>query len=211
MKYLYNPPWLIKKIFYDFYWETANNKILISFDDGPNHETSELILKKLSDEKIKALFFIVGDNAVKYPELTKEIVSEGHTFGNHTLNHKKISLLSESEIDFQISSVQNIFIDKFNVSLKYFRPPYGRFNFATSSFMKKYNLKNVMWSLLTFDYKNDLSIVKFAVKKYLKNNSLIVLHDSLKSKNIILDSISLIAEEARNRNYEFGVAEECLS
>ena len=77
--------------------------------------------------------------------------------------------------------------------------------------MKMYNLKNVMWSLLTFDYKNDLSIVKFAVKKYLKNNSLIVLHDSLKSNNIILDSISLIAEEARNRNYEFGVAEECLS
>ena len=211
MKYLYNPPWLVKKIFNDFYWETSNHKILITFDDGPNPQTSDLILKKLSDEKIKALFFAVGDNVNKYTELTKEILSEGHLFGNHTFNHKKITKLSDSELDHQISSVKKVFEDKFNVSLKYFRPPYGKFNFSTSSHIKKYNLKNVMWSLLTFDYKNDFSIVKFAVKKYLRSNSLTVLHDSLKSKNIIHDSISLIVDEARIRNYEIGAAEECLN
>ena len=77
--------------------------------------------------------------------------------------------------------------------------------------MKKHNLKNIMWSLLAYDYKNDLSIVKFAAKKYIKLNSIIVLHDSNKSKNIISDSISLIADEVRKRNYQFGEAEECLN
>ncbi len=68
-----------------------------------------------------------------------------------------------------------------------------------------------MWSLLTYDYKNDFSITKFAIEKYLQKNSIIVLHDSNKSKNIILNSISLITENALKKNYQFGRAEECLS
>jgi peptidoglycan/xylan/chitin deacetylase (PgdA/CDA1 family) len=77
--------------------------------------------------------------------------------------------------------------------------------------MKKHQMKSVMWSLLTYDYKNDLSIVKFAVEKYLKPNSIIVLHDSNKSKNIISDSISIIADEVRKRKYQFGGSDECLN
>jgi hypothetical protein len=68
-----------------------------------------------------------------------------------------------------------------------------------------------MWSLLTYDYKNDLAFVKFATQKYLNKDSIIVLHDSNKSKNIIVDSISLISDEAGKRNYQFGDPEECLS
>ena len=101
--------------------------------------------------------------------------------------------------------------EKFNIKLKFFRSPHGKFQLSTSSMLNKYNLKNVMWSLLTYDYKNDISIVKFAVEKYLNHNSIIVLHDSNKSKNIIADSISIIAEEVRKRNYQFGEADECLN
>lgn len=211
MKYLYNPPLVVKKIFNDFCWNTNNGKVLLTFDDGPNPGTTEIILKKLSEEKIKALFFCVGDNAKKCPELINKISSEGHAFGNHTFNHKILRTLTSKEKDFQISSVNNLFAEKFQISLKYFRPSHGRFQLSTSSLMKKHQLKNIMWSLLTYDYKNDISIVKFAVEKYLKPNSIIVLHDSNKSKNIISDSISFIADEVRKRNYQFGEAEECLN
>lgn len=211
MKYLYNPPIILKKIFSDFSWNTNNEKILLTFDDGPNPGTTEIILKKLSEEKIKALFFCVGENVQKYPELIHQIKNEGHSFGNHTFNHKILNKISDEEKDYQISSVNKIFNDQFDINLKYFRPSHGRFQLSTSLLMKKHNLKNIMWSLLTYDYKNDLSIVKFAVEKYLKPNSIIVLHDSNKSKNIISDSISFIADEVEKRNYQFGEAEECLN
>lgn len=211
MKYLYNPPLLLKKIFGSFYWETTNNKVLLTFDDGPNPGTTEIILKKLSVEKTKALFFCVGDNVNKYPDLVKDILSEGHLVGNHTFNHKILNRISDQEKDYQIGSVNKIFFKNFGIKLKYFRPSHGRFQISTPALMKKHNLKNVMWSLLTYDYKNDLSIVKFAVEKYLKQNSIIVLHDNNKSKNIISDSISFIIDEARKRNYQFGETEECLN
>jgi peptidoglycan-N-acetylglucosamine deacetylase len=211
MKYLYNPPLMLKKMFGSFCWETTNNKVLLTFDDGPNPGTTEIILKKLSVEKTKALFFCVGDNANKYPGLVKDILSEGHSVGNHTFNHKILNNISNEEKDFQIDSVNKIFLENFGIKLKYFRPSHGKFQLSTSALLKKHNLKNVMWSLLTYDYKNDLSIVKFAVEKYLKQNSIIVLHDNNKSKNIISDSISFIIDEARKRNYQFGETEECLN
>ncbi|HCY77967.1 MAG TPA: hypothetical protein DHV28_18830 [Ignavibacteriales bacterium] len=211
MKYLYNPPAILKKIFNDFRWYTINNKILLTFDDGPNPGTTEIILKKLSDNNIKALFFCVGENVKKYPGLVKQILDEGHSFGNHTFNHKILNQISGSEKDYQISSVNKIFKEQFDITLKYFRPSHGRFQISTSSLMKKHQLKNIMWSLLTYDYKNDLSIVRFAIEKYLTNDSIIVLHDSNKSKNIISDSISIISDEVRKRNYQFGEAGECLN
>lgn len=210
-KYFYDPPLVIKKSFKDFYWNTSNNKVLLTFDDGPNPNTTEIILKKLSDEKIKGLFFCVGENAKKYPELIKAIKLEGHSFGNHTFNHKILNQISFNERIHQIKSTNELFKDYFNIELKFFRPAHGKFQLSTSSLMKKINMENVMWSLLTYDYKNDISIVKFAVKKYLNKNSIIVLHDSNKSKNIISDSIALVAEEVRNKNYQFGEAEECLN
>ena len=211
MRYLYTPPLIIKKIFNDFYWNTANNKVLLTFDDGLNPQTTELILKKLSDAKVKAIFFCVGDNVKKYPDLVQSIIDEGHSFGNHTFNHKILNKISDEEKHYQISSVNKLFKEKFDIKLKYFRPPHGKFQLSTSSLLKKHNLKNVMWSLLTYDYKNDISIVKFAVEKYLIHNSIIVLHDSNKSKNIIADSISIIVDEVRRRDYQFGEADECLN
>ena len=211
MRYHYDPPIFVKKIFNDFYWNTTNNKVLLTFDDGPNPGTTELILKKLSEVKIKALFFCVGDNVQKYPALVQQIKDEGHSFGNHTFNHKILSKISAEEKDFQISSVNRLFEESFNIKLNYFRPPHGKFQVTASVLLKKHNLKNVMWSLFTYDYKNDISILKFAIEKYLKNNSIIVLHDSNKSKNIIADSISYIADEVRKRNCQFGEADECLN
>jgi len=211
MKYQYNPPSIVKRMFTNFSWNTINGKVLLTLDDGPNPDTTEMILKKLSDEKIKALFFCVGENVKKYPDLAKQIKDEGHTFGNHTFNHKILRTISVDEKDSQISETNKIFEEQLGLKLKYFRPAHGKFQFSTSTLLRKYGLKNVMWSLLTYDYKNDLSIVKFATQKYLKNNSIIVLHDSNKSKKIISDSISYIAEEVRKRDYQFGVTEACLN
>ena len=210
MKYHYNPPYLIKKIFSSLQWESKTDKILFTFDDGPIPETTHIILETLSNRNIKAAFFCVGENISRYPELYRDIVNEGHLVCNHTFNHRVLSWLKKSEIIEQI--------EKFNSSIKkesgedalYFRPPHGKFRLSSLSLLKEMKLKTVMWSLLTYDYKNDINVVKFATRKYLERNSIIVLHDSLKSKDIIVDSINYIADECSRREYQIGDPAECL-
>ncbi len=75
MKYLYNPPVIVKKIFNDFQWNSTSNKILLTFDDGPNIDTTERILDTLNLFGIKAIFFCVGNNIKNNPSLVDLILS----------------------------------------------------------------------------------------------------------------------------------------
>ncbi len=210
MKYLYDPPEIIKKLFNLFQWNTINNKVLITFDDGPIPQATPKILSFLNQNKINALFFLVGNNIKKNPGLCNEIISEGHVIGNHTFNHIRLTRLKEEEIWSEISEVNYLLKEKYDYDIKYFRPPHGRFNKTVVNQINKANLKPVMWSLLTRDYKNDLNLVKFGVSKYLRSNSVIVLHDSLKSENIIIDSLKFILEKVYEYNFQLGEASECL-
>lgn len=211
MKLSYNPPKILKRSFDDFIWQSKTDKVLLTFDDGPNSETTDIILNKLKVYNVKALFFCVGENIIKYPESLKRIVNEGHLVGNHTFSHKDVIGLNTDHTNYQIGECSKIILEATGNSPKYFRPPHGRFDLKTNRILKNHDLTNVMWSLLTYDYKNDLNIVKFAVQKYLTNNSIILLHDSNKSKKIIESSIDFIIGEAKRNGFKFGTPSECLN
>lgn len=211
MKFHYNPPGIIKKIFPDFLWHTRNNEILLTFDDGPNPGTTEVILEALDKANLKAVFFCVGNNVRKYPQLAADIIQKGHLLANHTFNHQNVTFLDKKKLQKEVVSFNDLLLKEHNYSVRYFRPPHGRFGFNLGNKLKEQNLLNVMWSLLTFDYKNDLNIVKFSVKNYILSDSIIVLHDSRKSKDIIKHSIEYILETSGNLGYKIGAPSECLS
>lgn len=210
IKSLYNPPALIKTLFPDFIWTTKNNSVLLTFDDGPNPATTAIILSTLDELKIKALFFCVGNNINRYSSLASEMLSRGHSIGNHTYNHSIIIKMNYEDVVSEIVQMNEVVLNNLGYKIKYFRPPHGKFRLNTSRLMKQLELKNVMWSLLTYDFENNLSRVKSSVRKVLKSDSIIVLHDSNKSKDIIRDSILFIADEVQQRGFKFGVPEECL-
>ena len=210
MRYFYNPPLPVKLLFSDSVWYSANEKILLTFDDGPLAGNTEKILSALDDNNIKAVFFCVGNNLIKNPALTEEIISRGHTIGNHTMNHRILGSSGNIEISSEIFPVNNLMQDMFGYRVKYFRPPHGRYSFRQRAVIKNSGLKNVMWSLLTYDYKNDLTVVKKSLD-YLTKNSVVVFHDSLKSSGIIIDSLRMLIETAELKNIQIGTPEECLS
>lgn len=206
----YVPPKLLQNLFSKTIWESQIDKILLTFDDGPNPETTPIILNILSKYSIKAIFFCIGENIDRYPELAKQIINEGHLIGNHTHSHKNINLFN-TRVNVAITKCSEIIEDIVGSKPLYFRPPHGRIGLRTEKLTKNNGLKNVMWSLLTYDYKNDINIVKFAVDNYLRKNSIIVLHDSNKSKQIISESIELIIEKIKTNGYEIGEPSECLN
>lgn len=66
----------------------GEKEIALTFDDGPNPVNTPLVLQTLKKYGVKATFFVLGENAKKYPELIKQIVAEGHNLANHTWSHK---------------------------------------------------------------------------------------------------------------------------
>ena len=70
-------------------WRMDRNEkpVYLTFDDGPIPEATPFILDTLDKFNAKGTFFMVGENAVKYPHLLQEVKMRGHRIGNHTYNH----------------------------------------------------------------------------------------------------------------------------
>ena len=207
---VYRPPLIVKKLFNDFIWQTTNNKVLLTFDDGPTEGTTPVILELLNMNRIKAAFFCVGENIQKYHELTNQIINSGHLIANHTMKHKLLTDMSSEETIDEIRSFNDLLKAEFNYDVKYFRPPHGRFNLKTNALLQKQGMKCVMWSLLSRDYENDLKKVKYGIDNFLNANSIIVFHDSIKSNSVIQESLDYTFKVAAKKNLEFGEPEDCL-
>lgn len=82
-------PTIIKRLFPSIIWDLPNdeNKVYLTFDDGPHPEITPWILEELRKHNAKATFFCLGKNVEKYPKLLKLILSDGHAIGNHGYAH----------------------------------------------------------------------------------------------------------------------------
>ncbi len=205
----HDPSSIGKFLYPEIKWRTGNNKILLTIDDSPNKTITPLILKILSEAKVEALFFCIGRNIRQTGSLVNEIIAENHTLGNHSFNHINLRKLKDEDLVKELDECSDLLSNAAGKPIKYFRPPYGKFNSSVVSAAKAKGMSTVLWSLLTYDYKNDINLVKFAYR-YLKNNSIVVLHDNTKNSSIIENSLYKLFEEVEKNNFKFGSPVECL-
>jgi peptidoglycan/xylan/chitin deacetylase (PgdA/CDA1 family) len=208
-KLQHNPAIIGKYIFPDIIWESGKKKLILTFDDGPNPGCTENILEFLKVNNLKAVFFCTGSNAAKNPELVRQIHSEGHVIGSHSMHHSNLRELHTAQAEEEITTSTQLLSEIIEEPVRYFRPPFGKFNKNTLRTLKQHQLQCVLWSLLCPDYKNDINLIKFALR-FLRNNSIIVLHDNQKSKNIVLQEATMLIEKAKELQFEFGDPLECL-
>jgi len=76
---------------------TQDKVVYLSFDDGPGNHTRE-VLDILRKEQVPATFFVLGEQAERYPELIRALVEDGHALGNHTFNHQYEQLYSDFKV-----------------------------------------------------------------------------------------------------------------
>ena len=62
-------------------------EVVLTFDDGPMPKFTKPILEALDKFCTKATFFYVGQMALAYPDMVKEVMGRGHTMGTHTWSH----------------------------------------------------------------------------------------------------------------------------
>jgi len=194
--YLSRIPTIIKWFFpSSLLWKvtTSKKEIYLTFDDGPVPEVTLWVLDILDRYNAKATFFMVGENAAKYPELVKEIQNRGHAIGNHSYNHIKGWKVSDNEYYGNIIKAEK------NIPSPLFRPPHGQIRPRQARHLsKKYQI--VMWTILSGDYdpKKTPEECFHNVKKNLKPGSIIVFHDSLKAnknmKTALEESLKFLVE-----------------
>lgn len=175
--YFNKTPILVQRFFSNFIWKLLDHDtVYLTFDDGPIPEATPIVLDILKSFDAKATFFCVGENVERYPEIYQRILDEGHTVGNHTHNH-----LNGWKTD-QDEYIKNVEKSADVIDSKLFRPPYGRIKPSQmEALSKKYNV--IMWDVLSGDFDPKVSSDQLYenVVSNVKNGSIIVMHDNIKS------------------------------
>ena len=195
----------IKWLFPNYTWDVPNqqNKIYLTFDDGPTPDITNWVLNELKKYNAKATFFCIGDNVKKYPEIFDEVIVQGHSIGNHTFNHLDgfktnadlyLQNVALCETEFQKQS--NFISDN-----KLFRPPFGKITPFQSKKLRKLGYKIIMWDVISYDFDASFS-KENCLKKVVDNTtfgSIIAFHDSLKAfanlQYVLPKALKLLSEK----------------
>jgi peptidoglycan/xylan/chitin deacetylase (PgdA/CDA1 family) len=171
------PPLLYRWLYPGSHWRFNENQkvVYLTFDDGPIPEMTPWVLDLLDSYGIKATFFCVGDNVRKYPEIFSEVKRRGHLVGNHTFHHLQGIKVTTKTYLKDIAEAAKL------IDSPLFRPPHGHMRIPQFYALKN-KYKVVMWDVVTRDYSTlrDAEQVFENVKRYTRNGSIIVFHDSLK-------------------------------
>ena len=195
--YFVRTPYIIKKLFPELIWDLPNreNKIYLTFDDGPHPEITPWILEQLKKYDAKATFFCLGINIEKHPEIVQQILKDGHQIGNHGYAHlngwetndddylkdvKRSSIVIEKLV--QDFSKISRFTRNDNVM---FRPAYGKIKKSQISLIKSHflNLKSEIvilnWSLMPGDFDQSITSEKcYSNLQRVQPGDIVVLHDN---------------------------------
>jgi peptidoglycan/xylan/chitin deacetylase (PgdA/CDA1 family) len=195
---------LIKKLFSNYVWNIPNNenKVYLTFDDGPTPQITEWTLNQLKYYNAKATFFCIGDNIKKFPHIFHKVINEGHSIGNHTYNHlngwncsneiyiknvEQCSVISDQNLVFRNQSSINSDCKPNTEHCQLFRPPYGKIKPSQSIVLRNSGYKIIMWDVISYDFDAKTTPEKCLdnVLKNIKSGSIIVFHDSKKAyKNL---------------------------
>lgn len=190
----------------------------LTFDDGPYGEPTAKILDILKEKKVKATFFLVGEDVARYPELVKREVAEGHIVGNHSMDHAR-NLASEPIEKFKknIEEAEDVIMSTTGLKPRFFRPPFGLTSTKTVSALYFLGYTTVMWDDMTNDWRATTTPERITerILHRLKPGSIIVLHDGRDThkrypRENVIETLPGLIDKIRERDYELVTLDKLI-
>jgi polysaccharide deacetylase family sporulation protein PdaB len=184
--------------------------ISISFDAAWGNEDTGKILEILKKQNVRATFFMTGGWIEKYPDDVKAIAAGGHDLGNHSENHKQMSLLSAEECKEEIMKPHEKVKELTGKDMILFRPPYGDYNDTLIQSARDCGYYPIQWDVDSLDWKDyDAATIvrRVSEHKHLGNGSIILCHNGAKHTAEALDELITTLKQ---KGYQFVPISELI-
>ena len=173
--------------------QTVEPVVALTFDDGPTRYTDD-ILAVLEEYQVTATFFLIGSQLKRYSDYVTRLIPEGHSVGNHSYDHRHISVQSEADLLKNIAKTQLLFHDLLGILPIYYRPPYGDVNSKQELLLQKHFSYLVRWSIdpKDWDQKQSNKDIIDHITTRLKPGAIIVLHERKRTVRLLAELIEAI-------------------
>jgi probable sporulation protein (polysaccharide deacetylase family) len=166
------------------------------------------ILKILNDQEVKATFFFDGSWTKKNPDLALMIFKEGHEIGNHAYSHPDLQQRSRTETMEEIKKTNDVIFETLKIQPKWFGPPSGSFNQQTVDVAHELNMKTILWTVDTVDWKkpSPSEMVRRVIGK-VESGSMILMHPT----DPVAQGLGSMIADIKAKGYQLGTVSELMS
>ena len=171
-------------------------------------QVTEWVLDLLKQHSIKATFFCIGKNIKANLSLFEKLIRDGHSIGNHTMNHVNGWKIHTNDYIENVKNCAEVLDEQEKAPRRLlFRPPYGKIKKAQSKVLRKLGYKIVMWDVLSADFDQSITPEKCLenVTKNVKSGSVIVFHDSIKASPNLRFALPRTLHFLKENGYQFDI------
>jgi peptidoglycan/xylan/chitin deacetylase (PgdA/CDA1 family) len=104
---------------------SGRKAVALTFDDGPDPQTTPELLRLLKKYRAAGTFFVNGRKAGLYPHLIEEILNHGHCVANHSFNHDVFMVFKSRQTVMRDIEAVQVVLRRHGIAPLAFRPPAG--------------------------------------------------------------------------------------
>ncbi len=184
--------------------------IALTFDDGPYPVFTPMLLDILRDLRVPATFFLIGQDAQQWPELTRRIESDGNEIADHTYSHPNLDQESTDQVRWEILEGRDVLwsLTHDDAVRSLMRPPHGRYTERTLQIAQGLGYSVVLWTDDGGDWRT-LSVEQLERHLVLHATApeIVLLHSG---KLGTIEALPYVVERFRKAGYRFVTVGELL-
>lgn len=161
------------------YGQTIERQVALTFDDGPDPDSTPGVLERLEELGVQATFLCLGQQADAHPGLVKDMAGAGHEVGVHGYRHQRQLFRGPDRIEADLAESVRAVQAASGRPVRWFRPPYGQVSAGSVIASRRLGLDLVLWSSWGREWadRDPVSVAR-RVTARLGPGAIVLLHDS---------------------------------
>ena len=194
----------------------SENRLALTFDDGPDPRFTPLVLDVLKEYDVKATFFLMGSRADAYPELARRIVEEGHIIGNHSYWHPNFVKKEDvATLEREVNQTEEKLNEVIGYRTRLFRAPYGFLYNELVEKLADMDYTVVGWNVDSLDWKEmPPEDTAYNVLSNIEPGSIILMHDGgdwTSDLTGTVEALRIIIPTLKEQGFEFTTVPDLLN
>lgn len=183
----------------------AGRSVFLTFDDGPDETSTPLLLDRLAAHAAHATFFLVGERAARQPGLVRQIVTQGHTIGQHGYAHLDAWRAAPRRIREEMERASGVLEEITGTPVRWARPPYGHLTPGAIRWARRNGQRIALWDLMPADFLPGASAEEVAriLTSGARPGGIVVLHDGPRVAGIAAAALDLALPSLAARGFDF--------
>lgn len=184
--------------------QEGGRTVALTFDDGPHPVHTPRLLGVLREHRVDAVFCLVGAQVRRHPDIVRQIVAEGHTLCNHTMDHDDMADWGPDEIRRDLAATNDAIHDAVpGADIAYFRAPYGSWG-GTPEVAADMDLQPLGWSLNVVDWDPPgTDVLAERLRTGITPGAVVLLHDGMGDRSQTVEAVDRVVPEFQADGWRF--------